>query len=165
MIGTSTVSMTVTLIEMINFSASTISTKPSLSGTLAFHGGGAGVLGGDGAGVLGEDGTGVTHTDPTDILIIPIRPTTPAPDTGMVTMAMMMGRPAMITDMATRLGVTTAAISAARTKEMTIPPIQEWPSCNADLRKLGITLALLMESWGVRPGKQFALSSATMPNP
>src|SRR5262249_42739456 len=100
--------------------------------------------------------------DPTDILIIPIRPTTPATDTGMVTMALMMGRPAMITDMATRLGVTPAAITAARTKEMTIPPIQEWPSCNADLHKLGITLALSMESWGLRPGKQFALSSATM---
>ena len=30
------------------------------------------------------------------------------------------------------------------------------------MRKLGITLALSMESWGLRPGKQFALSSATM---
>ena len=45
----------------------------------------------------------------------PIRRTTPATDTGMVTMAMVMGRLAMITDMATRLGVTTAAITAART--------------------------------------------------
>jgi hypothetical protein len=95
-----------------------------------------------GAGVLGGAGTGATHTDLTDILIIPIRPTTPATDTGMVTMAMMMGRPAMITDLATRLRVPTAAITAARTKEMTIPPIQKWPSCNADLRRLGITLAL-----------------------
>ena len=145
-LAASTVSMTVTSIEMINFIASTISTKSSLSATSAFHGGGvgvgAGVLGGGGAGVLGGAGTGVTHPDPTDILIIPIPPTTPATDTGMVTMAMMMGRPAMITDMATRLGVTPAAITAARTKEMTIPPIQEWPSCNADLRRLGITLAL-----------------------
>src|SRR5215831_9629008 len=138
----STVSMTVTSIEMINFIASTISTKSSLSATSAFHGGGVGVLGGDGAGVLCGARTGVTHTDPTDILIIPIRPTTPATDTGMLTMAMMMGRPAMITDMAIRLRVTTAAITAARTKEMTIPPIQEWPSCNGDLRRLGITLAL-----------------------
>jgi hypothetical protein len=146
----STVSMTVTSIEMINFIASTISTKSSLSATSAFHGGGAGVLG----------GAGVTHTDPMDILIIPIHPTTPATDTGMVTMVM--GRPAMIPDMTTRLGVTTAAITAAQTTEMTIPPIQEWPSCNADLRRLGITLALSMELWGLRPGKQFALSSATM---
>jgi len=128
------VSMTVTSIGMMDFSASTISTKSSLSATSAFHGGGAGVLGGA--------GTGATHTDLTDILIIPIRPTTPATDTGMVTMAMMMGRPAMITDLATRLRVPTAAITAARTKEMTIPPIQKWPSCNADLRRLGITLAL-----------------------
>ena len=130
----STVSMTVTSIEMINFIASTISIKPTLSATSAFHGGGvgAGVLGGGGAGVLGGAGTGVTHTDPTDILIIPIRPTTPATDTGMVTMAMMMGRPAMIPDIATRLEVTPAVITAARTKEMTIAPIQEWLSCNAD---------------------------------
>jgi hypothetical protein len=135
------ISMTVTSIGMMDFIVSTISTKSSLSATSAFHGGGAGVLGGVGAGVLGGAGTGVTHTDPTDILIIPIRRTTPATDTGMVTMAMVMGRPAMMTDMATRLRVTPAAITAARTKEMTIPPIQEWPSCNADLRRLGITLA------------------------
>ena len=134
--GASTVSMTVTSIEMINFIASTISIKPSLSATSAFHGGGGG------AGLLGGAGTGVTHTDPTDILIIPIRRTTPATDTGMVTMAMVMGRPAMMTDMATRLRVTPAAITAARATQMTIPPIQEWPSCNADLRRLGITLAL-----------------------
>ena len=132
--------MTATSIEMIDFSGSTISTKSSLSATSAFHGGGAGVLGGVGAGAPGGAGTGVTHTDPMDILIIPIRPVTT--DTGMVTMAMMMGRPAMITDLATRLRVPTAAITAARTKEMTIPPIQKWPSCNADLRRLGITLAL-----------------------
>jgi len=141
----------------------------------AFRGGGARILG---AGAI-----------LTDIMAIPIPMTTMAPDTathtatedtGTVTMAMVMGRPAMIMDMATSLGVTTAAITVARTTEvttrmgvttaarameMTIPPIQEWPSCNADLRGPGITLALLMESWGVRPGKQFALSSATMPNP
>src|SRR2546429_2598933 len=96
-----------TLIEMIGFVASSISTKSSLSATSPLHGGG----------VLGGAGTGATHTDPTDI---PIRPTTPATDTGMITMAMVMGRPAMITDMAdmaTRLGVTTAAITAARTTE------------------------------------------------
>jgi hypothetical protein len=38
----------------------------------------------------------------------------------MVTKAMVMGRPAMITDMATPLGVTTAAITAARSTEMTM---------------------------------------------
>jgi len=124
----------------------------------------------------GGVGAGAT---PTDIMIIPIRTTTTGPDTGMVTMAMILGRPATITDMATRLGVT-EAITAARTMEMTtrialitaarimetaIPPIREWPSCKAALREPGITLALLMECWGLRPGKQFALSSATMPNP
>ena len=127
----------------------------------------------------GGVGAGATPTDTTDIMIIPIRTTTTGPDTGMVTMAMILGRPATITDMATRLGVT-AAITTARTMEMTtqialitaartmetaIPPIREWPSCKAALREPGITLGLLMESWGLRPGKQFALSSATMPNP
>jgi hypothetical protein len=38
----------------------------------------------------------------------------------MVTMAMVMGRLAMITDLATRLGVTTAAITAARTTKLTM---------------------------------------------
>src|SRR5260370_22361507 len=94
--------MTGTSIEMIDFIASTISRKSSLSATSTYRGGRVGV------GVLGGTGTGATHTDPT----------TPATDTGMVTMAM--GRPAMITDMATRLGVTTAAITAARTTEMTM---------------------------------------------
>ena len=92
------------LIEMIGFVASTISTKSSLSAPSAYHRGGIGF------GVLGGAGTGATHTDPT----------TPATDTGMVTMAMVTGRPAMITDMAIRLGVTTAAITAARTTEMTM---------------------------------------------
>src|SRR5438876_10256457 len=55
-------------------------------------------------------GTGATHTDPT----------TPATDTGMVTLAMVMGRPAMVTNMATRLGVTTAAITAPRSTEVTM---------------------------------------------
>jgi hypothetical protein len=124
------------------------------SGISVFRGGGAGIL-----------GAGATPMDTTDILIIPIHTTTTAPDTGMVTMAMVMGRPAMTTDITPPLGVTTGAITAARTMEMAIRPIQEWPSCNADLRGPGITLGLLMESWGVKPGKQFALSSATMPNP
>src|SRR5260370_24232604 len=99
-----TVSMTGTSIEMIDFIASTISRKSSLSATSTYCGGRVGV------GVLGGTGTGATDTDPT----------TPATDTGMVTMAMVMGRPTMITDMATRLGVTTAAITAARTTEMTM---------------------------------------------
>src|SRR2546428_13940412 len=55
----STVSMTATSIEMIDFIASTISTKSSLSATSAFHGGGVG------AGALRGAGTGVTHTDTT----------------------------------------------------------------------------------------------------
>src|SRR5882724_10296852 len=93
--------MTATLIEMIGFVASTDSRKSSLSATTAFHGGW----------VLGGAGTGATHTDP-------IRPTTPATDT--VTMAMVMGRPAIITDMATRLRVTTATITAPRTTEATM---------------------------------------------
>jgi hypothetical protein len=42
-----------------DFIASTISTKSSLSGTSAFHGGGVG------AGVLRGAGTGATHTDTT----------------------------------------------------------------------------------------------------
>ena len=68
-----------TLIEMIGFVASSISTKSSLSATSPFHGGG----------VLGGAGTGVTtHTDPTNILNIRIRPSTPVTDTGMITMAM-----------------------------------------------------------------------------
>ena len=79
-----------TLIELIGFVASSISTKSSLSATSPLHGGG----------VLGGPGTGPTHTDP---MIIPIRPITPATNPGMVTMAMVMGRQAMITDMSTRL--------------------------------------------------------------
>src|SRR5437867_8324578 len=94
---------------MIGFVASTVSRKSSLSATSAFHGGG----------VPGGAGTGATtHTDPTDILIIPIRPSTPATDMSMVTMAMVMSRPAMVTDMTTRMGVTTVAITAARTTKM-----------------------------------------------
>src|SRR5260370_39195949 len=65
-----------------------------------FRGGGAHIL-----------GAGATRTD---IIIIPIRTTTMAPDTatedtGTVTMAMVMGRPAMIMDMANRMGGNTAA--------------------------------------------------------
>ena len=55
----STVSMTATSIEMIDFIASTVSTKSSLSATSAFHGGGAG------AGVPGRVGAGATRTDTT----------------------------------------------------------------------------------------------------
>jgi hypothetical protein len=73
-----------TLIEMIGFVASSISTKSSLSAISPLHGGG----------VLGGARTGATHTNPT---YIPIHPITPATD--MVTMALVMGRLAMITDM------------------------------------------------------------------
>src|SRR2546428_11799668 len=96
---------------MIGFVASTVSRKSSLSATSAFHGGG----------VHGGTGTGATtHTDPTDILSIRIPPSTPATDMSMVTMAMVMGHPAMVTDMTTLLGVTTAAITAARTTKTTM---------------------------------------------
>ena len=46
---------------------------------------------------------------------------------------------ALTTAMATRLEGTRAAITAARATKMAIPPIQEWRSCNADLREPGIT--------------------------
>jgi hypothetical protein len=69
---------------------------------------------------------------------------------------------ARATGMATRMGVTMAATTAAQVTEMAIPPIQEWPSCNADLPGPGITLALSMESWGLRLGKQFTLGSVIM---
>src|SRR5580704_12150181 len=117
-----------TFIEMIGFVASSISTKSSLSATSPLHGGG----------LLGGAGTGATHTDPTDI---PNRRTTPATDTGMVTMAMamVMGRLAMITDMATRLGVTTAAITTARTTEMTMKMLCAMFSPNTQLLGTAMT--------------------------
>src|SRR4029453_4644402 len=96
---------------MIGFVASTVSIRSSLSATSAF----------DGGGVLGGVGTGATaHTDPTSILNILIGPTTPATDTDMVIMAKIMSRPDMVTYIATRMGVTTAAITAARTTKMTM---------------------------------------------
>ena len=73
-----------TLIEMIGFVASTVLIKSSLSATSAL----------DGGGVLGGVGTGATtHTNRTNILNILIRPTIPATDTGMVTMAMVTAMP------------------------------------------------------------------------
>src|SRR5258705_10822074 len=102
---------------MIGFVASGISTKSSLSATSAFHGGG----------VLGRAGTGVTiHTDPTDILIILIRPSTPATDTSMVTKA-------MVTYIATRMGVTMAAITTVRTTKMTMKALCAMFSPNTQL--------------------------------
>jgi hypothetical protein len=68
----------------------------------------------------------------------------------------------MDTEMATRMGGTTTTITAAQATKTAIPSIREWPSCNADLRGPGITLALSMESWARRPAVQFALTSATM---
>src|SRR4029450_11471781 len=100
-----------TLIETIDFVALSISTKSSLSATSPLHGGG----------VPGGVGTGATtHTDPPDFLSIRIPPSTPATDMSMLTMAMVMGRPAMVTDMTTRMGVTTAAITPARITKMTM---------------------------------------------
>ena len=69
---------------MIGFVASTISIKSSLSAISAFHGGG---------GLRGAGTGATTHTDRTHILSILIRPTTPATDTGMVTMAIGYGYP------------------------------------------------------------------------
>src|SRR6266581_3424669 len=69
---------------------------------------------------------------------------------------------ALTTAMATRLEGTRAAITAARATKMAIPPIQEWRSCNADLRGPGITLTQSMESWGLRRGEQLTLTSANM---
>src|ERR1700746_747577 len=119
-----------TLIEMIGFDASSISIKSSLLATSPLHGGG----------VLGGAGTGVTtHTDPTDILSIPIHPSTPATDTGMVTMAMVISRPAMVTYIATRMGVTTAAITAARTTKMTMKVLCAMFSPNTQLPGTAMT--------------------------
>src|SRR5438034_4481953 len=69
---------------------------------------------------------------------------------------------ALTTGMATRLEGTRTAITAARATKMAIPPIQEWRSCNADLRGPGITLAQSMESLGLRRGEQLTLTSANM---
>src|SRR5881396_691216 len=125
-----TVSTTATLIEMIGFVASSISTKSFLSATSAFHGGG----------VLGGTGTGATtHTNPTDILSIPIRPSIPATDMTMVTMAIVTGHPAMVTDMTTHLGVTTAAITAARTTKMTMKVLCATFSPNTQLLGTAMT--------------------------
>src|SRR5207237_7048596 len=111
-----TVSMTATLIEIIGFVASTVSRKSSLSATSAFHGGG----------VHGGTGTGATtHTDPTDILSIRIPHSTPATDMTMVTMATVTGHPAMVTDIATHMEVTTAAIETAHTTKKTMKVMQE----------------------------------------
>ena len=83
--------------KLIGFVASSISTKSSLSATSPRHGGG----------VLGGPGTGPTRTD---LMHIPIHPTTPATQaieasmvTVVIVMAMVMDRPAMITDMFPRL--------------------------------------------------------------
>ena len=154
-IGTTGMAIGMTIIIMTPIS--------SLSVPPAFRGGGLvppAFRGGGGVGAGTRGGAGAIRTMVTDMAAMGTA--TAATDTGMVTMPMVMGRPVMITDMATRLGVTTAAITAARATEMNIPPIQEWPSCNAVLRGPGITLALLMESWGLQPGKRFTLSSATM---
>src|SRR5437867_9436880 len=112
---------------MIGFVASTVSRKSSLSATSAFHGG-----------VPGGAGTGATtHMDPTDILIIPIRPSTPATD--MSTVAMVMGRPAMVTNIATHMGVTTGAITAARTTKMTMKVLYATFSPNTQLLGTAMT--------------------------
>src|SRR5437773_1466045 len=54
----------------------------------------------------------------------------PATDTSMVTMAMVMGRPAMVINIATRMGVTTLPITAARTTKMTMKALcaMFWPN-------------------------------------
>src|SRR5437899_7459285 len=108
---------------MIGFGASTVSIKSSLSATSAFHGGG----------VLGGVGTGATsHTDPTNILNILIRPTTPATDTGMVTMA-------LITAMPIHLCCTTAAMTAARTTKMPVKVLCAMSSPNTQFLGTAMT--------------------------
>ena len=82
-----------TLIEIIGFVASSISTKSSLSATSPLHGGG----------VLGGPGTGPTHTDPTHIPIHPSDYSGYGNGYGNYGYAMVMDRPAMITDMSPRL--------------------------------------------------------------
>src|SRR5438132_5733443 len=125
-----TVSMTATLIEIIGFVASTVSRKSFLSATSAFHGGG----------VHGGTGTGaITHTEPTGILSIRIPPSTPATDMSMVTMAMVMGRPAMVINIAIHMGVTTAAITAARTTKMTMKVLCATFSPNTQLLGTAMT--------------------------
>src|SRR5947208_3071422 len=117
-----------TLIEIISFVASSISTKSFLSATSLLHGGG----------VLGGAGTGTTtHTNPTDILSIRIPPSTPATDMSMVTIAM--GHPAMVTNMTTLLGVTTAAITAARTTKTTMKVLCATFSPNTQLLGTAMT--------------------------
>ena len=64
--------------------------------------------------------------------------------------------------MATRMGGTPAAITAARATEMAILPIQEWPNCKAALRGLGTIMVPLMESWDLGREARFAPTSATM---
>src|SRR5947208_14323264 len=123
-------SMPATFIEIIGFVASTVSRKSSLSATSAFHGGG----------VHGGTGTGATtHTDPTDILSIRIPHSTPATDMTMVTMATVTGHPAMVTDMTTHMGVTTAAITAARTTKMTMKVLCATFSLNTQLLGTAMT--------------------------
>lgn len=123
----------------------------SSSATLAFRSGGVGVGTGDTRITVMAIATG-THTATAPHMDMD---TTMAMATRMRVSAITAAR---TTEMATRMGVTTLA----QAMEITIPPIQEWPSCNADLRGPGITLALSTESWGLGLDKQFALTSATM---
>lgn len=63
---------------------------------------------------------------------------------------------------AIHMGATMAAITAALATALVMRPVREWPSCNADLRGPGIIQVPSMESWGLRPGEQFALTNATV---
>ena len=64
--------------------------------------------------------------------------------------------------MVTRMAITTAAITAAETTEMAMQAVQELPNCSADFHGPDITMVKSMESWALRRGEQFALTSATM---
>src|SRR5215471_13731729 len=106
---------------MIGFIASAVSIKSSLLATLGFHGGG----------VLGGVGTrATTHTDPTNILNILIRPTTPATD---------MGTMALVPAIPTHLWFATAAITAAGTTKMTMKVLCAMSSPNTQFLGTAMT--------------------------
>src|SRR5438477_3229450 len=71
---------------------------------------------------------------------------TPATDTSMATKAMVMGRPAMVTYIATRMAVTTAAITTARTTKTTMKALCAMFSPNTQLLGTATTWPLSVVS-------------------
>src|SRR5262249_40872817 len=68
-----------------------------------------------------------------------------------------------------RTGATHTDTTAVTTTATTVPVMDTaiavglgWPSYNAGLRALAITMAPSMESWGLRLGERFGATSATM---